>query len=326
MALNVASFKTRNAIEGHSLRYANERTEFIADDIFPPVMIEKAEVKVYQYDTSNMRYVDTQKDSKAEADLVDYGAFTVNRTARLHKLAGEIDPADEREFDPAVADISMDMAETIMERLLIAKEIAASTLVETTGNYPSALTATLTAGSTWLDAAGDPETNSATARSAVKGLCGKAPNAAAMSWDTFDKLRAAPYFIDRMKYTSGSITGEAFKTMLAAWMGVQSISVGGGLKNTNLESNATQTLSNIWADGILFYVKNPSPSKRVVRYGANYIRNQLYTHKYQVEERGSGDGRIQRLEMGWWYVLQPSCVVSSSNDDFTAGYYLDNVV
>jgi hypothetical protein len=324
--LDVSSFKTTNALEAHSLRYANERTEYCADDVFPPVMVDKAAFKVYQYDTSNFRVVTTQKDSKAEADLVDYGGFTVSRTALLHKLAGEIDPADEKDFDPAVADISTDMAETIMDRLLIAREVAAATLVETTGNYPSGLTSTLSAGSTWLDANGDPEANAATARTAVKGLCGKAPNAAQMSWDTFDKLRGAPYFVDRMKYTSGSQTAEGFKSMLAAWLGVQEIVIGGGLKNTNVESNATQTLANIWADGILFYVKNTSPSKRVVRFGAQYIRNQLYSYKYMVNERGSGDGRIQRIELGWWYLLAPSCVVSSSNDDFTAGYYLDNVV
>ncbi len=324
MALDVSSFKTRNALEGHSLRYANERTEYCADDIFSPVMVDKTQFKVYQYDTSNFRAVETAKDSKAEADLVDYGGFTRDRTALLHKLAGEVDPADEKDFDPAVADISTDMAETIMDRLLIAKEILAATAVETTGNYPSDLTASLT--NTWLVAAGDPEGDAATARTAVKARCGRAPNAAQMSWDTFDKLRSAPYFVDRMKYTSAAAPGDQFKSLLAAWLGVKEVIIGGALKNTNVESNATQTLSNVWADGILFFVKNTSPSKRVVRYGAQYIRNTLYSHRYQVNERGSGDGRIQRIELGWWYLLAASCVVSSSDNDYTAGYYLDNVV
>jgi hypothetical protein len=324
--LDVSAFRTRNALEGHSLRYANERKEFVADEIFTPVMVDNSQFKVYQYDTSNMRAVETQKDSKAEADLVDYGVFTRDRTAQLHKLAGEIDPADEKDFDAAVADISTDTAEVIMERLLIAREILSATLVETTGNYPSDLTATLSAGSTWLDAGGDPEGNAATARAAVKARTGRMPNAASLSWDSYEKLKAAPYFIDRMKYTNASVPDAAFQSMLKAWLNVEYIHIGGALKNTNVEGNATQTLANIWADGILFYVKNPSPAKRVVRYGAKYIRNQLYSYKYQVNERGSGDGRIQRLEMGWWYLLSPSCVVSSSDNDFTAGYYLDNIV
>lgn len=324
--LDVSLFKTRNALEGHSLRYANERTDFVADEIFTPIMVDKSAFKVYQYDTSNMRAIETQKDSKAEADLVDYGVFTTNRTALLHKLAGEVDPADEKDFDAAVADISTDTAETIMERLLIAREVLAATAVETTANYPAALTATLAAGSTWLDAGGDPETNAATARTAVKGVCGKAPNAASLSYTSYEKLKAAPYFVDRMKYTNASAGDASFQTMLKAWLNVQFLHIGAGLKNTNVESNATQSLTDIWADGILFYVKNPSPAKRQVRYGAKYIRNQLYSYKYEVPERGSGDGRIQRLEMGWWYLLAAGAVVSSSDGDFTAGYYLDNIV
>ena len=326
MALNPSSFITRTPLESLSIRAANEATDFIADEIFTPVIVGKDAVKVYQYDTSNFRSVETRKASGAEADLVDYGVFTTDRSPVLNKLAGEFDPADAKNFDLPVAQLEQDTALNIMDKLLLSREIQMATKVLTTTNYPSDLTATLSAGSTWLDSAGDPEGNAATARAAVKTRSGKVPNAAALSWTTFEKLRAAPYFIDRMKYTSASASGDEFRNMLAAWLGVKDLFVCRAQKNTNLEGNATQTLTDVWADEILFYVREPSQSLRQMRFGAKYIRNQLYTYKYQVNERGSGDGRIQRLEMGWWYSLEAGAVVSSSDTDFAAGYLLKNVV
>ena len=326
MPLNPSSFITRTALESLSIRAANEMTDFVADEIFTPVIVGKDAIKVYQYDTSNFRVTESKKASGAEADLVDYGVFTTDRSPLLNKLAGEYDPADAKNFDVPVASLEQDTALNIMERLMLSREIQMATKVLTTTNYPSDLTATLGAGDTWLLAAGDPEGNAATARAAVKTRCGKAPNAAAMSWTTFEKLRAAPYFIDRMKYTSASATGDAFKSMLAAWLGVQELHICRAQKNVNIEGNATQTLSDVWGDEVLFYVKQPSQSLRQMRFGANYVRNQLYTYKYQVNERGSGDGRIQRIEMGWWYSLEAGAVVSSADADFSAGYLLKNVV
>lgn len=324
--LNPSSFITRTALENFSLRAANEMTDFIADDIFTPVIVSKEQVKVYQYDTSNFRVVDSRKSAKAEADKVEYGVFTTDRNCLLHKLAGEWDPADADQFDPVVANLQQDTALQVMEALMLYKETEAVTLATTAGNYPAALTATLSAGSTWLESGGDPEGNSATARAAVKTACSKQVNAAAMAWSTFDKLRGAPYFIDRMKYTNGSVTEDAFYGMLKAWLGVQYLHICRAQKNTNVEGNATQTLSDVFPDDILFYVKNPSVSPKVMRYGANYVYNQLYTYQYQDEKRGSGKGRIQVLEMGLSYVLGAGAVVSSSDTDFTAGYLLKNVV
>ena len=323
--LNPASFKTTTALENFSIRAANEMTDFIADEVFPPVIVSKEDCKVYQYDSSQFAVVDSRKASKAQADSIDYGVFTSSKSCLLHKLQAEYDPADAAQFDSVVANLEQDAALQLMEALMLYKETEAVTLATTSGNYPAALTATLAADATWIVTGGDPEGTSAVARAAVKSACSKAPNAAAMAWTTFEKLRAAPYFIDRMKYTNASVSSDAFAEMLKSWMGVQSLAICKATKSTNIEGAAT-VLADVWDDSILFYVKNTSASPKSMRYGANYIFNQLYTHKWQDESRGSGKGRIQKLEMGLSYVLSPGAVVSSSDSDFTAGYLLKNVV
>lgn len=324
--LNPASFKTTTALENFSIRAANEMTDYIADEIFSPVIVSKETFKVYSYDSSQFRVVDSRKASKAQADSVDYGVFTNDRTALLHKLQAEYDPADAAQFDAVVANLEQDAALNIMDALMLYKETEAVTLATTSTNYPSSLTATLGASETWIVSGGDPFGNSSTARAAVKTACSKAPNAAAMAWSTFEKLRSSPIFLEQMRYTNGAMSGPDFESALKNWLGVQSLAICKAQKNTNVEGNATQTLSDVWDDSVLFYVKNPSVSPKVLRYGANYVFNQLYTHKWQDDRRGSGRGRIQMMELGWNYLLSPCAVVSSSDTDFTAGYLLKNVV
>jgi hypothetical protein len=327
--LNPSSFKTTDPIVDFSIRASNDMSSFIADEVFPPVIVSKEAFKVYQYDTSNYRYVDYRSDSKAQANSVDYGVFTRSATAQLHKGQAEWDPNDAAQFDTVVANLEQDCALTIMDRLMINKEVEAATLATTTTNYSSSNTATLGAGATWIVSGGDPLTNVSTAHAAVRASTGgMSPNAAALSKTTFDALKTAPVFLDMMKYSGQYVTAtnDVFASLLKGWLGVQYLHIGGALKNTNVEGNATQTLADIWGDGIVFYVKNTSVSPKTMRYGANYMWDQMYTYRYEDQNRGGPKGRIQVLELGWSYVLASAAVVASGNNDFAAGYYLANVI
>lgn len=321
MAIDISSFKTRNALENFSIRFANEQTDFISDEVAVPFVIPKAQFKKYQYDLSNLKSTETQKAYDATADQVDYGVFTSDGTAKLHKLAGKINPEHERDADAAVGDIRQDTAATIMEKLLLSREIALVTKVSTAASYPSGLTSTLSAGSTWADAGGDPEADASTARIAVKGMCGKVPNALALSWTALEKLKQSAALKDRLKYTSGqSLTEEQIKNLL----GVQYLHVCKAQKNT-ADQGAADAISDVWDDFALFYVKNPAQGRRTMTYMRNFVVGQLYTHEWTVDDRGGPAGRIKMLEMGWEYTLEAAAVVSSSDSDFVAGYLLDNV-
>lgn len=326
--INPASFKTTDPLVDFSIRASNEMGGLIADDLFPPVIVTKEAFKIYQYDTSQFRVRDARKSSKAEADSVDYGVFTRSATAVLHKLKGGWDPNDAAQFDAAVANLEQDAALLVVESLMLFKETEAATLATTSTNYASANTASLGAGATWIVAGGDPLTNIATARAAVRLSSSKNPNAAAMSQTTYNALRASPVFLDMMKYSGSFVspTDEQFTALLKGWLQVQYLSIGQALKNTNLEGNATQTLSDVWDDSIVFYVKNDAASPKVMRYGANYLWDTMYTHKWQDEAVGGPKGRYQHLEMGLSYILASAAVVADGNNDFAAGYLLQNVI
>lgn len=321
--IDVSAMQTRDPALNASIRIANENKSFIAGSVFPETVQAKKIFKTWQYDTSNMRRSLSKKANTAEADLVDYGGFYTSRTSEPHKLATEWDPADEQDNDEVVGDVEMDASLTLMERLLIDREVEAATLATTSTNYPSDLTSALTSGTdTWLDAGGDPRGIAKTARLAVRARVGITPNALALSYTGYETLRLNPNLQDFLKYTSGdAIPEEKLKSLLQ----VQHIFVGSALYNTNLEGNATQTLTEIWNDSALFFVHDPTPRRRVVCYGRGYYRNQLYKYRSEDPKRGSGDGRIQRLEQGWNYIQAAGAVVSSSDGDFAAGYLLRNI-
>jgi hypothetical protein len=325
MALDPSQFKTTTPLQNLTLKVMNERKNFVADEVFTPVYTpEKDKFSVYQYDGREMRDIDTASDSKSEAARIDYGVFKKDRATTLHKLKGDVDPRDVKTFDPAVANVKVDTAETIASHLLIRRERAFVSLATTAANYPAALTKTLVDASTRLtDAGGDIEAEAEIALTAVRTSCGREPNAACISWTGLQKLRRSPSVVARTKF-AGEGNKRASIEYIRELLGVQELIIAGGIYNTAAEG-ATRASADIWGDDLLFFVKDASPSPKSMRYGAFYVRNEMLEYMAEDPKRGGPDGRVQELEMGWEWVLAPGAVVSVSDDDFIAGYLLKNI-
>lgn len=320
--LNPASFKTTSALADLSVKFANEMSAFIALQVLPAAYVPKAQFKWYQYDKANLRRVDSKTDSKAPANLIDYGAFTKSGTALLHKLAAEVDPADERDADAPVSNMELDATQNVMQMLLIDLEKEVSDKIGLSTNYPSALTSALAAGDTWADAAGDPIEDARVARSAVKDSCGRAANVLAISWTTFEYLKIHPAIIDRIKFTGGQTpTKEAIANLL----GVKEIIISEAQYN-NAAEGATDNLDDIWGDFALFFYRNPAATgneTRGVTFGRTFFVQELYTRVDEDKRRGAKE-RIKLLESGWWYTPEFVAVQSSSDGDTCAGYLFTN--
>lgn len=320
--IDVSQFQTRDALSDYSVQILNEMKGFIWSDVLPPKMVDKAQNKKYQYDASMLRDVETESSSKSVAGRVDYAVFTSSMTTKLHKLTGEVDPRDEAISDKAVADIKFDQAANIMQRLSIRAERKMVGLVLDSTNYPADLTATLAGGSTWLDAAGDPEADSVTASNAVMARCLRRPNACAMAGTTLRKLRTSPAFRERIKYTNAGPVSDA---AILAYLGVEKLSVAEAFYNS-AEIGLTDSFSEIWDDSVLFYVYEPSPSLRSVGFGHTWMRKNFYSFEYLDNTRGSADGRITILEQGLEYEMGAGAVMGSADGDFVGGYLLKNAV
>lgn len=322
MAFDIASFKTTDPLGDLAIRHANARTDFIATEVFPIKTVPKAHFKFYQHDKSNLVEVTTEKSSKAEADKVAYGVFSTTGQAILHKLAAEVDPADERDADAPVADLEAKSAANVMDKLLIRMESLAYTVVSTAANYPSALTTSLTTGTTtWADAGGDPVTICEDAKTAVRLQCGRIPQSLATSFEVMQKLRYHPSLIDRIKYTGTRLPDE----LIASLVGLERLIVAKAIKNSSAEGIAPVNAS-IWQDVALIYWHDATDGLEAMTYGRTFMVENLYTHRYLDERRGGPTGRIKVLEMGWEYVHRHVAVESSSSADTICGYLVQNAI
>jgi hypothetical protein len=206
---------------------------------------------------------------------------------------------------------------------MLKREELAVTLATTTGNYPSDLTSALSSGSKWNEAGGDPEADKVTADNALINRCGRKANAAAMSGNTFRKLKLSPNFRDRVKYTTGGpVTLEAVK----AFFQVEHLFIGDARYDAALEG-AAASISDFWGGNVIFFVHNPSPKIEDVSYGHMYHFEAPFWTSVEIDPKRKGPaGPMKRVEVGSEYVLGKGYVVSSSDSDFAAGYLFRTTV
>jgi hypothetical protein len=325
--IDPTNFITRTPLEDLAFQFVNAATDFVGTDVLPVKPITAVQKKVYQYDSSMLRRVQTKQSSRGQAGKVDYGVFTANITTDLYKLAADIDPKDEVTFDQPVNAVRRNQAKNVMQRLLLDHELSVASLVMTNTNYPSDLTSALTTNTNrWIDAGGDFEADQVTAENAIRNRCGKGHNAAVLAGDSVRKLRTSATFRERVKYTTSFQSEDMFIETLKTALGVDYLFVAQA-KYNNSNQGATDSITNIWTNSIAFFYYNPSPALEDISFGHTYMRKQLYSFEAIDPKRGGPDGRITELEMGWEWVIAPGFVPDSSNTTkFAAGYLLENIV
>ena len=326
--IDASQFKTTNAIEDFSLRAANERTFYVADQIMTPAYVTRAQYKRYQYDFSNYRLLNTKSDSKAIAGKSDYGVFTLPGQASLYKWSADIDPQDIRDADNAVSDMEQDSALTCLDALLINKEQLTLNKITTAANFPTALKVTLAAGSRWSDVGGDPVGDVKNGRIAIKTICGKTPNAMVIGWQALEALKVSEALKDRIKWTNGTtITEDMIKNLL----GLDELIISKAQYNANNEGAAAQTLSDIIGNFAVLFVKDPNQQRRTVCFGRTYYvtgggsasaPGGFYTYKYMDNTRGGPTGRVETLEMGMEYDIDFATVDTQASAKAGAGYLI----
>ncbi len=322
MAFDITAFKTTDALADIGIRIANAATDYVATEVLPVKTVPKSHFKWTQFDKSALYSRDTAKASKAEADKASFGGFQTSGQAILHKLAGEVDPQDERDVDNIARGLDEQTVATVMGQLLVDMEVKAHALVTAAGNYPSGLTTSLTTDTTtWNVAGGDPIQVFKDGRKAVRDAGGRLPTTAVVSWETMEALRVHPSLIERIKYTGTQLRDEDIGRLV----GVDRFIIAKAQKVATREP--VQTLSSIWGDSVvLFSSATVAANMEEPLFGRTFMVDTLYTHRYQDDKRGSGAGRIKVVEMGWEYVQRLVAVESVSSAKTISGYLIQNAI
>lgn len=318
-----SQFVTNTPMEEVLFDFLEDQNDFIADKVFTPKPVKKSDNKVYQADTSKLRLIDTEAATNGTAKLITEQLFARNFTLVEHKAGAEINPRDQRDADIPYFFTETRKAKIATRALLMKRESIAASLATTAGNYPAALTTSLSAGSRWDDT-GDPETQKQTADQALLLKSGiKRANAVAFDIATLRKLRTNAKFISRTQYTYGKpLDLDIFKM----YLDVDYIFVAGGVYDSANEG-ATPNIGSFWGKDALFFYYNPSNGIEDVSFGHMYMVNTAIWQKTILDESRNGvAGSIRRVEVGTEYLLDKGFVESSSSNKFSAGYLYKNVI
>ncbi len=323
MPYDRSAFITRTPIEGVAFDFAQDETGFLADKIFTPKPVVKAETKVYQMDTSKLRLMNSKKATNSESDAIDEQMFATSVTLEEHKLKSKINPRDERDADMPVLLGDARKAKLVTQALLIAREKLAFTAVTTTANYPAALTSAIASGSRWNETNGDAEADMVTANTALRNKCGRRANALAIGDVTLDKLRLSPQFRTRTQYTNAGPVPDA---LIKAYFGVDYLHVGTA-RFDSAQEGITAAIDGFWSDYALAYVYDPSSSLEDCSFGHMYLMKAPFWSKIiNYDKLNGAAGSMRAVEIGTEYKLSPGYVMSSTDTDFAAGYLFRTVV
>lgn len=319
---NHSTLRTRTPVERALFDFIVDQTQFLADKLFDPKMVDQAIKKIPQSDSSKLRIANALAKTNARAAKIDEQFFYRDIDLVEYKLGADINPHEIANSDnPSLLDETR-KSKLITLGLLMQREAAAATLATTSGNYNASLTSALSAGDRWDDS-GDPEAQAITAHNALVLKCGRKANALAISGTTLRKLKTNANFRDRVKYvTGGPVTIDAMK----AFFDVDYIFVSDNVYNTAAEGIA-DSISTFWGTNAIFFVYQPSVSQEMVGFGAMYMRTSpIWQATITDETRRGPDGPMREVQVGMEYQLAKGIVDGESTGLFAGGYLFRTVV
>jgi hypothetical protein len=272
-----------------SLGYTN--LEYIADQIFPIVLVDKQTDIIPEYNKDFWFRDDAGL--IAEGDVAPEVGYKVTKTQTFycHRYGVRHFISDDRRVnEDAPFNSDRDATLLVTEKLLQRRERAFAADFFATSKWTTDKTGT-THFVKWSDfGSSDPISDIRTWKRTVRRLIGRDPNALVLGDLVFDVLMDHPDVLDRIKYTERGIASEE---LLRALFGLDKLIVGKSLYGTTAEGAATQTLASNWDDDALLLYVPASPSlftpaagyTFVWRTGSNAGGQMQWMRKYRSEER-----------------------------------------
>lgn len=278
-----------------SIASMNQAEAFIAQKIFPRIPVKKESDKYYVFTKSHLfRPTVEVRGPSARVKHRGYALSTSNYSANEYatgilvpdRIADNSD-APLRPYEDATTIISHDML------MFIENNFAAEFLV--TGTWTT--NTTLSGTDQWSDYANsDPIKNIDDAKETITGLTGipGQMQSVAMGASVWKKLKRHPSILNafgggdsRLKVLTKEIVADVLE--------VKEILVSEAVQNTNVEGNATQTLSRIVSKNALVFYAPPSPSIMTPSCGYFFAKTVSEIMRYRINERRSEAVEISSL-------------------------------
>jgi len=271
-----------------SIAFLQDQKEFIADQVFPMVPVQKQSDRYYVYDKDAWFRTDAQV--RAPSTESAGGGFTVDNTptyyCAVRAFHKDVDDQIRANADPVI-NLDRDATEFVTRDLMLRKELDWASKYFTTGVWTGSSTGTdVTPGTLWDAGGSTPIEDMRAELIATKRNTGFRANIVAMGEEVWNVLQDHPDFLDRIKYTQRAIVTV---DLLAAVLGVDKVVIGGAVQNTANEG-AADNLQFIFGKNVLLVYAAPRPSLMLPSGGYTFA----WTGLFGANAAGS---RILRFRM-----------------------------
>lgn len=219
-----------------SVGYSN--AEYIANQIFPVVTVQKKSDVYFTFDKSQwFRRRAAHRAPGTKAQRADYGITTASYNCLNYALAKAI-PDEVRANADVPLRPDVEAVEFTTDALLLDLEARVAALTTACGSWASASNP----GTTWEDATSTPLEDIDNLVNAIVKQIGRRPNVAVTSWGVWQELKHHPDLLDLVKHTR---PGMVQMSDIADFFGFDKFLVGMALEDSAQEG-ATASLDYIW--------------------------------------------------------------------------------
>lgn len=273
-----------------SLGYRNPN--YIADEIFPVVPVNKQSDLLAEYDQSH--WFRLQAEKRAAGAKSARAGFKVSKDRQYycHKwsLGFEIDD-DSRANQDAPFDMDRDGTEFVTDQMLLAREVNLATNYFTTGVWGTDKVGTSHTDFYQFDdyANSTPLAVITAYKDAIEGRIGMEPNKLVLGKQVYSALKWHPDLVDTIKYTQ---RGQLTPDLIAALLEFSKLLIGRAIKTTSVEGTAEADVAytRIWGKNALMLYTPDAPSLMKPSAGYTFIWRQIagllqYIKRMRDEER-----------------------------------------
>lgn len=251
--------------------WMNDDKDFIAEQVFPIVPVQKKTFKVGSYTKESLRVPNTSvRTGEAKARRVNLGRTDQQMGPLSEHALSDFVTNDDQEMTDDPYDALEDATENIMQKMSLIDEKALATFLSSTSNITHNTNIGATPTNQWNDYGNStPFNDIKTGAIQMKSSALKIPNTFFTSWEAWIQMVDHPDFLDRIKWSQTGVMTEADFLKLFAPYGITNIIIGKVSENTAQEG-LTDSLSAVWGKNAwLAYITN-KPGLREVNGGYKF--------------------------------------------------------
>lgn len=269
-----------------SQKWTNDSGDYIAEKLFPVILVPKPTGKYWAYNKDNLRAGGTNIDLRtgrsktAEVtfgkSLKDFGPL------QEHALKDFVTTDEYRDTDSPL-DVETDVVDNLNEVMALSEEISLATMLTDTAIITQ--NTTLSGTSQWSDYGNsNPFNDIKTAVIAARAASFKAPNTLTFSLEVWLQLVDHPDLLDRIKWSTLGVVTEADMIRLFAPYGITQVFVGKAMYDSAVEGQ-TSALGSVWGKNVILSYVTPRPSLRTVNGGYTLrLREGKYVDKWDEKD------------------------------------------